>query len=69
MRLHFERQAKQAIRLTWGHGRYLDPWTILHFLTGFLFGIVGLLFIFPLWKALLVITILTTLYELSLIHI
>ena len=51
------------MRLTWGHGRYLDPWTILHLLTGSLLGIVALWFALPLWEMIIAITVVTVLYE------
>ena len=63
MQFRFERQAKQAIRLTWGHGRYLDPWSISHLLTGLLFGVLGLLLALPFWKILVIVVVLAVLYE------
>ncbi|TSC69499.1 MAG: hypothetical protein G01um101456_180 [Parcubacteria group bacterium Gr01-1014_56] len=63
MKLRFERQAQQAIKLTWGHGRYLDPWSIVHLLTGLLLGIVGLWLGLSLWSTVIITVALTSLYE------
>ena len=63
MKLTFEKRAPQAIRLTWGHGRYLDPWSFLHLLTGVLLGILWLWFEVSLWEALATTALLAVLYE------
>lgn len=63
LRFYFERPGPHAIKLAWGHGRYLDAWSIVHTLTGVLLGLglsaVGLL----LWQAILVVLVAALLYE------
>ncbi len=52
---HFEQRASQTIQFGWGHGRYADMWSILHLLSGVIFGTLALLLGVPPLYALLAI--------------
>ena len=61
--LNFERKAKENIKLTWGHGKYADPWTLLHGTVGISAGIATIILHIPLWQALTATIFVAFLYE------
>ena len=63
MRLHFEPPGRDRIKFAFGHGRFLDAWSVVHLLSGLLMGIVLVAFAVPLVSAFLVVVALATLYE------
>jgi len=63
MEFRFERKARYNVLFKFGHGRYLDTWSILHVLSGFVLGLLILLFGFDWWIGLSVILIMLFLYE------
>ena len=63
MRFYFEPPGQQRVKLAWGHGRYLDPWSIVHTLSGLMTGIALTGFKLPLWLGILTILVVALLYE------
>jgi len=63
MTRYFEQRASEAIKFDWGHGRYADFWSILHLLSGVIFGTFALLLGFPPLLSLIVIVIGAIIYE------
>ncbi|MCC6982057.1 MAG: hypothetical protein IT535_02190 [Bauldia sp.] len=63
MRFYFEPPGKDLIKPAWGHGRYLDAWSIVHTLTGLLLGTIGAGLGLPLWQCLLATLVVAVLYE------
>ncbi|TSC66894.1 MAG: hypothetical protein CEO19_440 [Parcubacteria group bacterium Gr01-1014_73] len=61
--LYFERSAKSAVKFRFGHGKYVDPWLLVHVISGILIGIVGLFFNLPLWQILTISLFLGFIYE------
>jgi len=62
-RRFFERRAPKIINFGWSHGRYLDYWSIVHFLTGVILGAIASIATFPAVLAISIIAVLATLYE------
>lgn len=54
---------EQAINFGWSHGRYLDYWSVVHFLTGAILGIGAIIFFNNHLLTFVVIIILLSLYE------
>jgi hypothetical protein len=63
VRFYFERPGREAVKLAWGHGRYLDAWSFVHLISGLLSGIAVTAFGLPLWLGLLIILVAALLYE------
>lgn len=63
MAFRFERRASRAILFTFGHGRYLDAWSLLHVATGAVLGFTGLLLGLSWWTGLSLILVGLFLYE------
>lgn len=59
----FERPAPHIINFGWAHGRYADYWSLVHFLTGVIFGMFVLLFHAPSLISFIVLTIGMAVYE------
>ncbi|MDE2079003.1 MAG: hypothetical protein KGI73_01305 [Patescibacteria group bacterium] len=64
MKPRFERTARHAVLFKFGHGRYLDLWSLLHVLAGFTLGLAALFFNFSWWLGLSVILLILFAYEL-----
>ncbi|HFC10762.1 MAG TPA: hypothetical protein ENJ75_00985 [Candidatus Kaiserbacteria bacterium] len=63
MRRIFEQRAPEIIHFGWEHGRFLDYWSFIHFLTGTLLGIVAVSVGIAPWTTLLCVAGIATLYE------
>ena len=63
MKLIFEPSAPDLIHFGWEHGRFLDYWSAIHFLTGSLLGIAAIVIGLTPWTTLLCVAGTATLYE------
>ncbi|MBI3573637.1 hypothetical protein HY090_01145 [Candidatus Kaiserbacteria bacterium] len=61
----FERESRRMINVGWAHGRYLDFWSIIHFLTGVILGAGALLLNVPLLPLLIGIFLIASVYEMG----
>lgn len=60
---YFEKSAKQTIHLGWGHGQYLDYWSLVHITSGIILGILASLIGLTYSQSLVFVLILAVLYE------
>ncbi|MFA6177633.1 MAG: hypothetical protein WC694_01930 [Candidatus Paceibacterota bacterium] len=63
MEFKFERKAHHDVLFKFGHGRYLDAWSFLHIISGFILGLFVLLFDFDRLIGFSVILLLLFFYE------
>lgn len=63
MGLLFERRATRAILFRFGHGRYLDAWSLLHVTSGFILGVCALALGIEIAQGISFILVLLFLYE------
>lgn len=60
---YFERPPREAIHFGWGHGQYLDFWSIIHITSGIIIASLASLFGLTYSQSLIFILILAVLYE------